>query len=200
MKNKLTILLLLLGISAFSQSNFDQYSLEADYGFNHTRNPKMTEFRHFGFGFRYMFNEYWGIKFDYGTDSFESETTPDVGAKYSRFSAQGVYNLGRAINLKRVAGNSVGLLLHTGMGISVLDSDAAKKTDKIGNVIIGITPQVRITDFLTLRTDLSGILNFSQQQKFDGNKVKGGFTGKMLTASIGLTYYFGRNKSTSDWR
>lgn len=199
MKHKLTILMLLLGIFAFSQSNFTQFSLEAEYGLNHSRNPTKTEFHHIGLGLRYMFNEYWGIKGDYANDIFKSDKSPESQLTSHRFSTQAVYNLGRLLQLREWTGGTLNFLLHSGIGVTLLDSNAAKGIDKAGNFIFGGTLQLYISESLAITGDLSGILNFSQQTNFTGFRTDE-FTGKMLNASIGVTYYIGRNKSTSDWR
>lgn len=199
MKNKFAILLLFTGNAIFSQSNFTQFSLEAEYGLNHSRNPKITELKHVGLGMRYMFNEYWGIKGDYANDIFKYEEIVETQLTSHRFSAQAVYNVGRLIQLKEWTNGAVNFLLHSGIGVTLLDSDTAKGIDKAGNFIIGGTLQLYISESLALTGDLSGILNFSQQTNFAGLRTDE-FTGKMLNASLGITYYIGRNKSTSDWR
>lgn len=201
MKKTITLLALLLSTMSFSQeSNFSQYSLEADYGFNYARNPKLTGFTHFGFAFRYMIDEYWGIKFDYGHDSFESETIPSSTGTLNRLSFQGVYNLGRLLNFREFTGGTVNMLLHGGFGGTFIDSDSIGGTDKAGNLIGGGTLQVYVSERFAIMGDVSAIMNFSQQMRFDGIYSGRTYTGKMLTATIGVTYYFGLNKSTADWR
>jgi hypothetical protein len=200
MKKKIAILALLLSAAAFSQEHFQQYSIEADYGFNYVRNPKLSGLNHFGVGFRYMIDEYWGVKFDYGHESFSTNTSAGTGSDYHRFSAQAVYNLGRALNFRQLTNGNVNMLLHAGLGASGLDSDTLEGMDKMGNVIAGGTLQLYVSDSFAITGDASGILNFSQQRRFDGISNGGEFTGKMFTVSLGLTYYFGRNKSTADWR
>jgi hypothetical protein len=181
MKNKLAFLLLLIGNVVFSQSNFTQFSLEAEYGLNHSRNPTKTEFHHIGLGMRYMFNEYWGLKGDYANDIFKSDKIPETQLTSHRFSAQAVYNLGRLLHLREWTGGTVNLLLHSGIGVTLLDSNVAKGIDKAGNFIIGGTLQLSISESLALTGDLSGILNFSQQTNFAGLRTDE-FTGKMLNA------------------
>lgn len=201
MKKKITLLALFLSGMAYSQeSNFSQYSLEADYGFNYARNPELTGFNHFGFAFRYMIDEYWGIKFDYGHDSFESETIPSTTGTFNRFSFQGVYNIGRLLNFREFTGGTLNMLLHGGFGGTFIDSDVADGTDKAGNLIGGGTLQLYISERFAIMGDVSAIMNFSQQFRSDGSISGDTGTGKMLTATIGVTYYFGRNRSTADWR
>lgn len=206
MTRKIILLLLFLSlcVSTNAQRRFDQYSLEAGYGLGMSGSPGITEFAHFEVGFRYMIDEYWGIKFDFGSDKFRTNDTPELGTDYQRYSVQGVYNLGRALALTDYANGYFNMLAHGGLGYSALKSINGKDPDNIGNVILGITPQLYISDSFALTLDTSLILNFSQHYDFDGTYPKGkpannDFTGTVVNASIGVTYYFGRNRNGSDW-
>ncbi|PZR16198.1 MAG: hypothetical protein DI539_17975 [Flavobacterium psychrophilum] len=204
MKKTITILALALATQAFSQlsvtrNRFNQFSFEAEYGLTHTRGPKQTSYKHSGIGFRYMQNEYWGVKVDYAHDRIDDNGTPGTGSIVDRASVQAVYNIGRVLNLRDLTNGNVGLLLHSGVGYSRLNPFEEKRYDNIGNFIIGGTVQVYINSSFALRGDLSGILNFRQQNSFYSEYLNENYTGKMLNASIGLTYYFGRNGNRSDW-
>lgn len=145
-----------------------------------------------------MANEYWGVKFDYAHDRIDDNGTPGTGSILDRASVQAVYNIGRVLNFRELTNSTVGLLLHSGVGYTRLNPFQETQYDNIGNFIVGGTVQVYINDSFALRGDLSGILNFRQQNSFY-SEYNGTYTGKMLNASIGLTYYFGRNKNRSDW-
>lgn len=203
MKKKFTLFILLLSITAFSQRKLDQYSIEADYGLSAGFNPSASGSAHFGVGFRYMLDESWGIKFDYAQDKFRTGT-PETGTDYTRYSVQGVHNLGRTLNMRDIANGSLNLLAHGGLGYSSLKSTEREGVDKIGNVIIGLSPQVKLINNLALQLDISYIINFTQHYNFDGTRANKGsaesITGTMLTFSAGLTFYFGKNGSDSDWR
>lgn len=204
MKKTITILALALSMQAFSQlsvtrNRFSQFSFEADYGLTTTRAPKQTSYKHVGFGFRYMMNEFWGVKVDYAHDRIDDNGTPGTGSIYDRASVQAVYNIGRLFNFRDLTNGTVGLLLHSGVGYSRLNPFENRKYDNIGNFIIGGTAQVYISPSFALRGDLSGILNFRQHVTFDSAPIGETYTGKMLNATIGLTYYFGRNKNRADW-
>jgi len=204
MKKTITILMLVLSMQAFSQmsvnrNRFNQFSIEADYGLTYTRAPKQTSYKHFGFGFRYMFDEYWGIKADYAHDRIDDNGTKGTGSIYDRASVQAVYNIGRLLNMTYLTDGYLNVLLHSGVGYSRLDPFENRHYDNIGNFIIGGTAQLYINESFALTADVSGILNFRQQNNFDSKYIDT-HTGKMLNASIGITYYIGRNKSRSDWR
>ncbi|MGQ2985027.1 hypothetical protein [Flavobacterium sp.] len=198
--------MLLIPVLCWCQKPNDQYSIEAAYGMGISGDPGITGFSHYEIGFRYMVDEYWGIKFDHGSDKFRTGDNPELGSNYKRYSVQAVYNLGRSISLTNGGGKNINLLAHGGLGYSSLTSQTESGTDKIGNVIIGLTPQLYLNRSLALTLDTSFILNMTQHFRFDGiHPPKGdgplkSFTGKMFNASVGLTYYFGHNKSDADWR
>ncbi|MHA3789851.1 hypothetical protein ACX0HA_16710 [Flavobacterium hauense] len=204
MKKTITILALALSMQAFSQlsvtrNRFNQFSFEAEYGLTSPRGPAETSYKHAAVGFRYMANEYWGVKIDYAHDRIDDNGTPGTGSILDRASVQAVYNIGRVLNLRDLTNSSLNLLLHGGVGYSRLNPFENKKYDNIGNLIIGGTAQVYINSSFALTGDISGILNFRQQNSFDSEYLGRTYTGKMLNASIGLTYYFGRNGNRADW-
>lgn len=185
--------------AAMAQNNFSQYSIEASYGYNNARPPVVHGFNHFDIGFRYMQNEYWGAKVDYGYDMFKSDDGLDTRTTLHRASLQGVYNVGRALRVNNIAKSLFNLLLHTGVGITSIDAPDGNP-DRAGNFILGGTGQLYLSPDFALTGDLSGILNFSQDHNFNGIYKQESFTGKVITFSLGVTYYFGRNKNTADWR
>jgi hypothetical protein len=206
MIKRFAIIACLAGTAAFAQKANDQYSLEAGYGLGISGKPGITELSHFEVGFRYMVDESWGLKFDFGSDRFRTGDNPELGSDYKRYSVQAIYNLGRNLRADERVGN-FGLLAHGGLGYSSLKSLTRGGTDNIGHVIIGLTPQLYLSRSFALTLDTSFILNFTQHYNFDGlnpEREEGStlksFTGKMFNASLGLTYYFGKNKSDSDWR
>lgn len=199
---------LLLSFPAWCQQPHDQYSIEASYGLGISGYPGITGFSHYEIGFRYMVDQYWGIKFDYGSDNFRTGDNPELGSDYKRYSIQGVYNLGRALKLTNGAVKNINLLAHGGMGYSSLESSSERGVDNIGHVIVGLTPQLYLNNSLALMLDTSYTINFSQHYNFDGThppKPEGStalpaFTSHVFNVSVGLTYYFGKNKSNTDWR
>lgn len=207
--NRKIILLgfILLCINGFAQRSNDQYSIEADFGLNTALDPSISGLKHFGVGFRYMVDDTWGLKIDYAHNGFRTGGDPEEGSDYNRFSVQGVYNVGRALELPYNTGDRINMLAHAGLGYSSLKSVQLPGIDNIGHIIVGITPQIYIVESVTLHGDLSYIHNFTQHFRFDGTYPPGhtggrrpSFTSGMITASVGLTFYFGKNKSDSDWR
>lgn len=212
MKQTLSLVaLFLISFGSFAQMrSYDQVSIEADYGFNGTTHHKtLTGINHFGVGFRYMVDEYWGVKFDYANDRFRLDADGDSkqGTNYNRFSLQAVHNLGRTLDIPWNTMDRLNLLVHAGVGYSAMKSLKNPGIDNMGHVIFGITPQVFLSESLAFHIDASYIVNFTQHFNFDGTYPteaftgdRPGFTAGMFTASAGLTIYLGRSKSNADWR
>ncbi|MBF4485337.1 MULTISPECIES: OmpA family protein [unclassified Flavobacterium] len=157
---------------------------------------------HADLGVRYMFNPKFGLKLDVGYDQFqERDNTPEFDSKYYRASLQGVINLGRALNFETWT-NTFGLLAHGGFGVSQLSNDDGfDGKDYMAHGIMGLTGQVRLSNRIALTGDLTGIVNGRQNHNFDGHGVPttGSLDGVLLNASVGLTFYLGKNEKHADW-
>ncbi|MFP5438759.1 MAG: hypothetical protein ACLGH8_13315 [Bacteroidia bacterium] len=185
-------------LSAQNQNHFNQYSIEASAGLNHARNPDITGFHHFDAGFRYMHTEFWGAKLDYGYDMYTANDASRLKTTQNRLSLQAVYNLGRALRVNDIAPHVFNVLLHAGGGPTILKTEDGL-TDKGTHAIIGGTAQFYISPRVALMGDLSGILNFGQNYRYNGRGRYDHFTGKTATLTVGLTYYMGRNGNAPDW-
>jgi OmpA-OmpF porin, OOP family len=157
---------------------------------------------HADLGVRYMFNPKFGLKLDVGYDQFqERDDTPQFDSKYYRASLQGVVNLGRALNFETWT-NTFGLLAHGGFGVSQLSSDKGfDGKDYMAHGIAGLTGQIRVSNRVAITGDLTGIVNGRQNHNFDGQGVAstGSLDGVLLNASVGLTFYLGKNTKHADW-
>ncbi|KQB37153.1 MULTISPECIES: OmpA family protein [Flavobacterium] len=223
MKKKLaSVSLLLLAFAANAQNmattstqpsiekpGYNRWSIELNGGLNKPTRTMTSGYStetvspfHADLGVRYMFNPKFGLKFDVGYDQFqERDNTPDFESKYYRASVQGVINLGRALNFETWT-NTFGLLAHGGFGVSQLSSDKGfDGKDYMGHGIMGLTGQVRLSNRIALTGDLTGIVNGRQNHNFDGRGLTstGSFDGVLLNASVGLTFYLGKNEKHADW-
>ncbi|WP_417365388.1 hypothetical protein [Flavobacterium beibuense] len=203
MKKTITLCMLALSFCAFSQNKSDQYSLEAGYGAS-IPVARFSDYSHYEFAFRYMIDEMWGVKFDFGSDKFRKDNVPNYGSDYTRFSVQAVNNLARTLNLKNHSDTRFNLLAHAGLGYANIKSMRYAGKDNIGLIMLGITPQVRITDWVAFHLDATYIMNFSQDYDFNGERYSKEndppSVGKLLNLSAGLTFYLGKNKGDADWR
>lgn len=212
-----TIMAGALAFSANAQSEFDKWSLEVNGGFNKPMAPLTPGYLsptlnlgHVDFGARYMFNEKFGLKLDYGFGSFkESDGEPSFDTKYYRLDLQGVANIGRIMNFESFS-RSFGLLLHGGAGIGNVNPEENLYndfTDDVYNFIFGVTPQIKLSNNIALVGDISTILNGRQTVSFDGASVirpsqDNGFygaNGTWWTGTLGLQFYLGSSEEHADW-
>lgn len=152
-------------------------------------------------GVRYMFNNKFGLKADFGYNSFTAKgNSLDFDSKYYRVDLQAVANLGRIMNFETWT-NTIGLLGHAGFGYAQLRNDNFKGADEVGNFIAGVTGQIKLSNRVALTGDFSTILNASQDRTFDGTYVAGnrGFSGLIFNGTVGLNIYLGKNAKHADW-
>ncbi|GEM_PF-3307124 len=175
-----------------------QFGIEANYGLNGSFEPSYNGLTHFGGGVSYDFDEIFGAKLDFASDTFSiknENTGIETGAKNTRISLQGTINVSNLID-SRASLNDFIVLAHAGGGLSLLKSDISTldKTDHIANVIMGINPQYKVAENLYLGVDASLIFNISQHYYFDGTLTYLGqansITGIMYNVTAGLTYKF----------
>ncbi|TDO83158.1 OOP family OmpA-OmpF porin [Flavobacterium chryseum] len=223
MKKKLaSVSLLLLAFAANAQNMattsvqptvdkpaYNKWSIELNGGVNKPTRTMTDGYStatlnpfHADLGVRYMFNPKFGLKLDVGYDQFqERDDTPEFESRLIRTSLQGVINVGRALNFETWT-NTFGLLAHGGFGVSQLTSDSGfDGEDYVGHGIVGLTGQIRLSNRVALTGDLTGIVNGRQNWNFDGMgpTTSGSFDGVLLNASVGLTFYLGKNEKHADW-
>ncbi|WJS93070.1 OmpA family protein [Flavobacterium johnsoniae] len=222
MKKKLvSASLLLLSFAAGAQNmattstkpsvdqEYNKWSIELNGGVNkptRTMTPgyatESANFFHGDLGVRYMFNPKFGLKLDVGYDQFkEKKNTPDFESRYVRASLQGVVNVGRALNFETWT-NTFGLLAHGGFGVAQISTETGfGGQDYMAHGIAGLTGQLRLSNRVALTGDLTGIVNGRQNWNFDGmgNTTTGSFDGVLLNASVGLTFYLGKQTKHADW-
>ncbi|MFC3879193.1 OmpA family protein [Algoriphagus namhaensis] len=215
-----TIMAAAISFGANAQKEFDRWSLELNGGFNKPMAPLTPGFLsptlnlgHVDFGVRYMFNEKFGAKLDYGFGSFKEaggdSQSPSFDTKYTRFNLQGVINLGRVLNFESFS-RSFGMLFHAGGGIGTVNPEENLYndfTDDVYQIMFGITPQIKLSKNIALVGDISTILNGRQTVSFDGASVirpsqDNGFfgaNGTWWTGTLGLNFYLGGAEEHADW-
>ena len=157
-------------VSDQMQSNvFNRWSIDVNGGLSRPTTPFMPgyyvedfSFFHVDLGARYMFNPKFGMKVDFGYDSFEnpSEVLP-FKSQYYRANLQGVLNLGRALNFEEFT-QSFNIQMHGGLGYSFMTSDKFNGEDNMANVLIGLTGQYKLSERVALNADFTMINNIRQ--------------------------------------
>ena len=218
MKNILLTLTFALALNTMSAQtetvekkavDFNQWSIELAGGFNKPQRPITAGYSTsiispytVDLGVRYMFNNKFGLKADFGFNSLTgNDDSIDFDTKYYRADLQGVANLGRILSFENWT-NTFGLLGHAGFGLSFLErKDPTYVKDRMGNFMIGITGQIKLTDRIALTGDFTSITNAKQNVAFDGSSANDirGFNGSLFTGTVGLTVYLGKNAKHADW-
>ena len=190
------------------ENNYNKWSVELAGGLNKPMRPMTAGYRTAvtsayvaDLGVRYMFNNKFGLKADFGYNSFkEGENSVGFDSKYYRADLQGVANLGRIMSFETWT-NTLGLLGHAGFGLGFGESDNFSGTDRMGNFIAGVTGQIKLSNRIALTGDFTTILNAKQNRTFDGASTIGspGFGGVLFNGTVGLTVYLGNNEKHADW-
>lgn len=206
----LLITSLVIGQETLNQ-DFNRWSIEVAGGLHKPARPLAAgyytatpSFGQFSLGTRYMFNNLIGAKLDLGYYSLKNDDNSlPFKSTYLRASLQGVVNVGSLLQFQSWT-SSIGLLAHGGAGYSRLSAKEPidrDKTDQMLNMIVGLTPQLKLSERIVLTGDVSLIGNTRQDYTWDGtgSSKKRGFDGYMMDFSVGLTFYLGKNEKHADW-
>ena len=210
MKKILLIAALLPTLMLAQDGEYNKWSIELDAGVTkpfRTNTPgfigETPEFLAANLGVRYMITTKFGLKADFGYYEFDNkDTSPNFESKYYRGSLQGVANLGTVLGLRESKLKNFGILLHGGAGLSMLNFEAPRNdTEWLVNLIVGVTPQLKLSDRITLQGDVSLIGNLSQDYNWDGvsRSERQFFDGGILNATLGLAFNLGKNSVHADW-
>lgn len=161
---------------------------------------------HFDLGVRYMFSNLFGLKLDGAYDIIENQSgsgSLPFETKQYRLGLQGVANLGRIMRFETFT-SRLNLLGHAGVQVSRLEPQTGLNkgvSEDNGGVMIGLTPQLRLTDWLVLTGDFTVISNVRQHFNWDGNysAESENLSGLMYNTSVGLTVYLGKKEKHADW-
>ncbi|WP_215224333.1 OmpA family protein [Echinicola shivajiensis] len=206
-----------LAVGANAQDDFNKWSIDVNGGFNKPMAPitpgyysPSLNLGHADLGVRYMFNEKFGAKLDYGFGKYqEADGTPEFETNYYRVNLQGVANLGRIMNFETFS-RGFGLLGHFGAGFGRVTPQSntwADFEDNVYNFITGLTAQVKLGNRVALNGDISTIIAGRQDVAFDGASsinagTENGYYGANAvswTGTLGLSFYLGGNSTHADW-
>jgi len=199
---------------------YNRWSVELNAGQNKAIRPYSTGYYssdptnyfnfsgvdHFDLGVRYMFSNLFGLKLDGAYDLIESQSgsgsLPFETHQY-RLGLQGVANLGRIMRFETFT-SRLNILGHAGLQVSRLEPQTGVNkgvSEDNGGVIVGLTPQLRITNWLVLTGDFTVISNVRQHFNWDGNysAEAENLSGMMYNTSLGLTVYLGKKEKHADW-
>ncbi len=193
-----------------TESSFNKWSVEVNGGINRSSRPFTTgyfaatpSFFNVDLGVRHMFNSKFGVKTDIGFYRMQSHKhSLPFTTEYSRANLQGVLNFGRIMNFEEFT-KSFNILFHTGIGYYQFRTKDTQLTDSGANFIVGITGQIKLSNRIAFTTDLTSTTNTFQDFSFDGKtnieSTRRGFEGGIFSATVGLTFYLGKNAQHADW-
>ena len=191
-----------------TENDYNKWSIELAGGVNKPQRPMTSGYFTatpspyiIDLGARYMFNNKFGLKADFGYNSFEGKNNSlSFDTKYYRANLQAVANLGRIMNFETWT-NTIGLLGHAGFGLAQLEDQNSAIKDKMGNFIAGVTGQIKLSNRVALTGDFTTILNASQDVAFDAASAYAGrgFGGILFNGTVGVTVYLGKNTKHADW-
>ena len=207
MRKQILALTALVALSANAQE-YNKWSIDVNGGVNKptygfasgyaTATPSLWTANG---GVRYMFNNKFGLRLGGGYETFkEKKDTPKFESNLWNVNLQAVANVGRVLSFEDWT-RDLGLLLHGGVGVGQLKADSFEKADNLGFVTLGLTPQVRLSNRITLLFDGSAYFYARQNRTFDGTSTttKRGFQGLNFTGTVGLQIALGRNLVHADW-
>ncbi|AWH85943.1 flagellar motor protein MotB [Flavobacterium album] len=199
-----------------TSNDYNKWSIDGNFGTNKAGNPmtegyhmNVTNLFHADLGFRYMFNTKFGLKLAGGYDVLNDDGSGSRTFKSTviGINLQGYANLGRIMEFETWT-KRLNLLGHMGVGVSQLTNQEREDggfdgQDHLGNFLIGLTGQFRISNRVSLNADFTMINNFSQHKTWDGGpyqRTYQGFDSTLYNATIGLSVYLGKSgRQHADW-
>ncbi|WP_297333873.1 OmpA family protein [Flavobacterium sp.] len=195
-----------------SANDFNKWSVDVNGGVNKAANPMSQGYHmnannlfHADLGFRYMFNTKFGLKLHGSYDVLNDDgDNPDREFKSEviGIALQGYANLGRIMEFETWT-DRINVLGHLGVGVSQLTNDQFDGGDRLGNFLIGMGAQYRISNGIAINADFTMINNFSQHKTWDGADYdpmgEQGFDSTLYHATIGLSFYLGKHEKHADW-
>jgi len=214
------LVIFLITLPAHGQEqDFNKWSIEANIGFGKPISPfapkyfssknntyfAFTKLNHFDVGARYMLSPYFGVRAGFthvsisnasGSNSLPFET------QLTEVNLQGVVNMGHLLHFDQFT-SRLGLLAHMGLQVNKLAIKKSKNpgnSDMDGGFIVGITPQLKLSNRFALQTDFSFTGNFRQHLNWDGSHATtNNLFGIMHDLTFGITYYLGKHEQHADW-
>ena len=191
MRKQILALTALVALGANAQE-YNKWSIDVNGGVNKptvgftsgyaTKTPNLWTLNG---GVRYMFNNKFGLRLAGGYDKFEEgKNSPKFNSNLWNVNLQAVANVGRVLSFEDWT-RDLGLLLHSGVGVGQLKGDNFSKADNLGFFTFGLTPQIRLSNRVSLLLDGSVYLYAKQDRSFDGVSALAdrGFQGTNFTGT-----------------
>jgi len=160
-------------------------------------------------GLRYMFNNNFGMRADFGFDSFKNAPeSKEFKSNLFRGSIQGVASLGNVLDFRDFS-EKFSLLFHGGLGLASLRNENSdgifnwknNRASEMMSFMFGFTPQYKISEKFSVNLDWTLYRHLYQGRTFDMNSKTNvrGFDATMAALSLGVSYYIGKKEKHADW-
>jgi len=191
---------------------YNNWSIDVGFGSNKplrnfSPNAQSEWFENYSasLGARYMINDKFGLRAAAGYyEVMSSNDLYDFENNFFTLTGEGVANLGAILGFRDWT-QRINLLAHAGLGYGQnnFENAAISNDGKDGSMhmVVGLTPQIRLSDRFALNLDVSYYGNVRQDWKWDGyqRNYGNGFDGSMVNASVGLSVYLGSDEKHADW-
>lgn len=203
---------------------YNRFSLEVAAGYHLPVSPitdgnsagSLSGMQQFNLAGRFMINDLWGVKGQYAFYRFQDRDNRDMGNSFNSFSLEAVMNILRAMDKPKYVLENYALLLHAGFGFTLAYPDSRKdysgsglvlfdpndRSERMFNLLIGVTPTFKLTEHVAFMADISYIVNTQQQYGYNGEliysdmtKVTGGF----MNFGVGVVFMLGNRTSHADF-
>jgi len=210
MKKLLLLASLLPTLMVAQEVDYNKWSISIDAGANkffRTLNPEFRSespgFITVNAGLRYMINPKIGFMGDIGFSNLQNaDNTREFDNQYYRGSLQLVSNITNLLDIRNTWWKNAGILFHIGAGLSINNTESPQLDDSewLGNIIIGVSPQLKLSERISLKGDISLLAHLGQDLGWEGNPINSGFIdGGLLTTTLGLEIALGKKEKHADW-
>ena len=190
-----------------ANDKFDHWSIDIGAGI-HQINSALSEgyssdlLIQTSFGVRYMFNQKFGLRLDFGSNSFsDSGNSLPFQSNLYRASLEGVINVGNILNFQNFT-KRFNLLAHVGGGFSSVNiiEPLDNGGELVNHLSFGVTPQFKLSNRISLFLNFSTFINLDQMDNFDGSAVAALNESNIsyFNTSLGLNIALGKNKQLAD--
>lgn len=201
---------------------FNRWTVEIDAGMTKGAKPYNTsnkffasdpskffggfQVNHFGLGARYMVNSKFGFKTHLSYDIFKNlkgSESLDFRVEAVQLTFEGAVNAVRLFDVQEEL-KRFGIIFHSGLQFARVSPKMGYTSghhEWNGGVTVGVTPEYRIINNLSLFLDFTVNSNVRQHFNWDGSyaEEQKNLTGSFYTTALGLTYSFGKQKIHGDW-
>ena len=194
--------------------NYNHWSLEFGGGFSEpgralTPNYNSDLFSSWAteLGVRYMINDKFGFKLNmlYTSVNADDNSPSDFQTNFYSGTLEGVVNVGSVLNFRDWT-KTFNILGHAGAGYTNMELGNnvlfSNESNTSATLIIGITPQIRISDRISIYGDMTLQGLTSQKYSWDGNSENekiNDIDGNIATFKAGIQIYLGKEKKHADW-